>query len=88
VQQLSHALRQAEDDTARSEQRRDDAVSGQTVTPDQEERASRVWARAVRLLDSKSGPAQISATARDLVANAVPADIPVLSEELPTYLDA
>jgi hypothetical protein len=47
-----------------------------------------VWARAVRLPVSKSGPAQVSSAARDLVANADPADIPVLSEELPSYLDA
>jgi hypothetical protein len=88
ARQLAPALRDAEADTAQANDRLSDALDGQTVAPEQENRARRVWDRYVRLLDSKSGPAQVSAAARDLVASADPADIPVLREELPAYLDA
>jgi hypothetical protein len=88
ARQLAPALRDAEADTAQANDRLSDALDGQTVAPEQENRARRVWDRYVRLLDSQSGPAQVSAAARDLVASADPADIPVLREELPAYLDA
>ncbi|OBJ38799.1 hypothetical protein A5621_13055 [Mycobacterium colombiense] len=86
AQQLSQALREAEDDTAQAEQRRDAAVRGLRVAPEAEDRAARVLRRYQRVLDSKSSPAEISAAARELVASADPQDIPVLAEEFPSLL--
>jgi hypothetical protein len=86
--QLAKAFQDAVDDTVQAGQRVGDVLDGPTVAPEQEGRAGRVWARAVRLLDSKNGPAQIASAASDLVANADPTDIAVLRDELPAYLES
>ena len=85
--QLLPALKDAEADAQQASDRASAALDGLAVAPEAEARALRVWSRVMRTLDSKSGPARISAAARDVVANADPADIAVLRDELPAYLD-
>jgi hypothetical protein len=48
--------------------------------------AQRYWDRAQRTLDSQKDGAKVVAAARDLIENASAADVPVLSEELSSYL--
>jgi hypothetical protein len=88
TKQLPAALSDVAADADQAKQRVRDTLSGATVKPDDEARASRVWARYVRLLDSKPSPPEVSAAARELVANADPADVAVLREELPSYLES
>jgi hypothetical protein len=88
TKQLPAALSAVAADADAAQQRVRDTLSGATVKPENEARASRVWARAVRLLDSKNGPAEVSAAAGDLVANADPADVAIYREELPAYLES
>jgi hypothetical protein len=88
TRQSPAALSAVAADADQAQQRVRDTLNSATVKPEDEARASRVWARAVRLLDSKPSPPEVSAAARDLVANADPADVAVLREELPSYLDS
>jgi hypothetical protein len=88
TKQLPAALAAVAADADQAGQRVRDTLNGATVKPEDEPRAARVWARAVRLLDSKPSPPEVSAAARELVANADPADLAIYREELPLYLAA
>jgi hypothetical protein len=88
TEQLPAALSAVAADADQAQQRVRDTLNSATVMPEQEARATRVWARAVRLLDSKAGPAEVSAAARDLVANCYPADVAIYREELPAYMES
>lgn len=48
--------------------------------------AQRYWDRSRRSLDAITEPGKIAAAAQELVGNADPAQVPVLTEELPSYL--
>lgn len=88
TKQLPAALSAVAADADAAQQRVRDTLNGASVKPEDENRARRVWDRAVRLLDSKSGPAEVSAAAGNLVANADPADVAIYGEELPAYLES
>lgn len=88
TKQLPAALSAVAADADQAQQRVRDTLNSATVKPEDEARASRVWARAVRLLDSKSSPPEVSSAARQLVEEAGPADVAVLREELPSYLES
>jgi hypothetical protein len=88
AKQLPATLSAVAADADQAQQQVRDTLSRATVKPEDEARASRVWARAVRLLDSKSSPPEVFAAARDLVANADPADVAIYREELPAYLES
>ena len=67
----------------------DDLVSGQKVDASDvaaQLAADRYWRRAERTLDSIKDTPKLVAAAQDLIANADDAQVPVLAEELSTYL--
>lgn len=61
TKQLPAALAAVVADADQAQQRVRDTLNSATVKPEDEARASRVWARAVRLLDSKPSPPEVSA---------------------------
>lgn len=86
AEQLPAALAAVAADADQAQQKVRDTLNGATVKPEDEARAARVWRRYERILDSKSGPAEVSAAAREIVATADPADLAVIREELPSLL--
>ncbi|MEZ0052110.1 cytoskeletal protein RodZ [Mycobacterium sp. MAA66] len=82
------ATKDAVDDAAdAARDARDSIIAGLHTTSDTASQlhAQRTWARTKATLDADNG-AGVVAGARQLIKNARPEDVPVLAEELPSYL--
>jgi hypothetical protein len=84
-----HAPKVAADRAAQAEARLEQSIAGFQQPGDsaQEQRNSRQWEAATRLLDSQT-PGEAVATAARLLDNASTAELSVLLEQLPSYLQS
>lgn len=87
LRQLDAPLSAVKERVDRAASKVNDALKDTRVSPDAEVRAGRVWQRAVRTLDTKKSPGEITAAAQALIANAGD-DLPVYVEELSPYLES
>jgi len=85
---LPEAVRAVLDDSDAASQKVNALIKGQRVGDDVASQiaAQRFWARATRTLDSIKDTPKLVAAAQDLIANADDAQIPVVAEELSSYL--
>jgi hypothetical protein len=86
--QLPTVLDAVKDDAQAATRKAADLVKNNRVGSDTASQiaAQRFWARAQQTLDSIKDVPKVAAAAQDLVANADDEQVPVLSEELPSYL--
>ena len=77
-------------DADAAEAKKDDLINRQSVGDDVASQiaAQRYWNRTQRTLDAMKDTPKVAAAARDLVANADAKAVPVIAEELKSYLDS
>jgi hypothetical protein len=85
---LPDALTAVKDDADGATKKVNELIKGTRVGDDVASQlaATRYWTRAQRTLDATKDPAKVVAAAQNLIANADDAQVPVLAEELSSYL--